>query len=119
MLAPCCISHLQTGRPLNIFAGLRVVQAAFPTGAMWAAAESHAAWMVSCSEVKLYAPSASHSIGGSEDGGGFVAWRRCKEAGWDELPAQVCQKPLLLWAPHAKIETVCTWHRDVAADVVE
>jgi hypothetical protein len=72
----------------NMCTGLRWVQAAFPTGAMWFAAEAHAAWMVSCSNVKLYAPSAeNHTPEGGDNSSAAV--RRCKEANWEELPAKV------------------------------
>ena len=47
--------------------------------------------------MKLYAPSAARSASGGEDGGS-VAVRRCKEAGWEELPAKVCDSARLLHA---------------------
>jgi hypothetical protein len=86
VLAGCrgrCDMHSKGNAPV----GLRLVQAAFPTGAMWAAAEAHATWLVKCQDAKLYAPSASPR--GTEEDRGSVAVRRCKESGWDELPAQV------------------------------
>ena len=65
------------------------MQAAFPTGAMWAAAEAHAAWLVGCVHVQLYAPSTA--CGGPDgDDSGSVAVRRCKAEGWDAVPAKVC-----------------------------
>ena len=71
------------------FVGLRLVQAAFPTGAMWAAAEAHAAWLVGCAHVHLYAPSTARGGPDGDDSGSFAV-RRCKAAGWDEVPAKVC-----------------------------
>lgn len=84
----CKVCHMHgLGTWKCMHAGLRLVQAAFPTGAMWPAAEAHAAWMVRCLDVKLYAPSAHGTTDG--DDGASVAVRRCKESEWHELPAKV------------------------------
>lgn len=63
------------------------MQAAFPTGAMWAAVEAHSAWLVNCSEARLYAPSAAGS--NDNDDSCSTAVRRCQGSNWDELPVEV------------------------------
>lgn len=40
-------------------AGLRTLNSAFPTGAMWAAAEAHARRLINCVNVKLFAAAAT------------------------------------------------------------
>jgi hypothetical protein len=71
----------------SVVAGLRLVHSAFPQGAMWAAVEVHAAWLVGSADARLYAPPAAADTADGDSGG--TAVRRTRRSGWQEEAAEV------------------------------
>lgn len=73
-------------------AGLRTVNSAFPTGAMWAAVEAHAMRLTRGHSVKLFAAASARAAGaggfGAGDGGsgGGGLYRCCAQHAWRRTP---------------------------------